>query len=101
MDSLISLTTYNTPSNTLQKMGPFRTWISSSTRTNLLLSTENRHPTTFMSTTIPVPLHPPQTVSSDPLQDDSGVTKGPADPAVRGGGGGGGGGILGGRQIVV
>ena len=33
----------------------------------------------------------------------SGVTKGPADPAVRGGGGGGGGGgaVLGGRQIVV
>ena len=34
----------------------------------------------------------------------SGVTKGPADPAVWGGGGGGGGGggaILGGRQIAV
>ena len=33
-------------------------------------------------------------------EQNSGVTKGPADPAVQGGGGGGGA-VLGGRQIVV
>ena len=44
-----------------------------------------------------------RTLSTDGRKSHSGVTKGPADPAVRGGGGGGGGGgaILGGRQIVV
>ena len=34
-------------------------------------------------------------IDNEPYQDNSGVTKGPADPAVRGGA------ILGGRQIVV
>ena len=50
--------------------GCLHTWASSSTLTNPRLSTENLHTPTFMSATIPVPLHPPRTVSSDPLQDE-------------------------------
>ena len=50
-------------------MDLFLTWTSSSTPTNPYLSTENLHTPTSMSATIPVPPHPPKTMSSDPLQD--------------------------------
>ena len=48
----------------------FHTWTSSSTLTNPRLSTENLHTPISMSATIPVSLHPPKTVSSDPLQNE-------------------------------
>ena len=49
-------------------MDLFFTWTSSSTLTNPRMSTENLH------TTIPVPPHPPNTVSSDPLKDEPAST---------------------------
>ena len=51
-------------------MDLFHTWTSSSTLTNPRLSTENQHTQTSMSATIPVALHPPKKVSSDPVQDE-------------------------------
>ena len=51
-------------------MDLFLTWTSSYTPTNPHLSTENLHTPTSMSATIPVPPLPPNTVSSDPLQDE-------------------------------
>ena len=51
-------------------MDLFLTWTSSSTLTNPSLSTENLHTPASMSATIPLPLYPPKTVSSDPLQDE-------------------------------
>ena len=51
-------------------MDLFLTWTSSYTWTNLHLSTENLHTPTSTSAAIPVPPLPPETVSSDPLQDE-------------------------------
>ena len=51
-------------------MDLFLTWTSSSTLINPHLSTENLHTPTSMSAIIPVPPHPPRTVSSDLLQDE-------------------------------